>query len=213
MDSPAFSFYAKDFMLSTVTMSLAERGAYITLLAYQWDRGTVPSGAVELSRLFGCSASQAKAYWSVLADKFEIGADGMLRNHRLEMERAKQAERREKLAQNGRKGGRPTKAIGNQTETNRFSFVKANENQMKSLPSPSPVQEQIHPLTPADAGADVSRKDITRAERKWAEEAIHAFGGRCPHGEPECGTKIFCIGRLVAEKRAEELRGRKVGAA
>jgi uncharacterized protein YdaU (DUF1376 family) len=137
-DSPAFSFYAKDFMLSTVTMSLAERGAYITLLSYQWDRGAIPADLPALARLCGCSVPQARAIWKVLGPKFVLGEDGLLRNARLEQERVKQAERREQLAANGRLGGRPPKANANLNGTNRFHSGLANGKQNESLPSPSP---------------------------------------------------------------------------
>ena len=59
--SPAFSFYAKDFLLGTATFSLSERGAYITLMSYQWDMGGVPDEAVERARLLGCSKREEAA--------------------------------------------------------------------------------------------------------------------------------------------------------
>jgi len=102
--SPAFSFYAKDFMLGTVTLTLAERGAYISLLAYQWDHGSVPDGPESLGRICGCSGAQAKKLWTAVGKKFLRGVDGQWRNPRLEAERAKQLDRREMLAANGRKG-------------------------------------------------------------------------------------------------------------
>jgi hypothetical protein len=89
-----------------------------------------------------------------------------------------------------------------------FPEVSANQEQEQ--------EQEEDPLPPAVAGADVARRHVTRAEKRWAEEAIRSHGG-CPHREPdgsdECRTSIFCIGRLVSEKRAEELRGRKAGAA
>jgi uncharacterized protein YdaU (DUF1376 family) len=133
--APAFSFYAKDFLLGTVTMSLAARGAYITLLAYQWDHGSVPLDADARGRILGCPARQAAAVWAEIASKFILGSDRVWRNARLERERAKQMERRAILAANGQKGGRPPK---NQTETKRFSETKPNENQNESLPDPFP---------------------------------------------------------------------------
>jgi uncharacterized protein YdaU (DUF1376 family) len=136
--SPAFSFYAKDFMFGTVAMSLAERGAYITLLAYQWDHGTVPTKPAILGRVLGCTAAQATKLWAGIGGKFKCGADGLWRNQRLELERVKQAERRAALTANGRLGGRPK----NLTETKRLSESKANGNQNESLPSSSSFPEE-----------------------------------------------------------------------
>lgn len=111
--SPAFSFYAKDFLAGTATMTLAERGAYVTLLCYQWDAGSVPGSERERARILGCNAAQERAVWSKLVTKF-TRAGGAYQNTRLETERAKQADRRQKLAANGSKGG--SQKVANATE-------------------------------------------------------------------------------------------------
>jgi uncharacterized protein YdaU (DUF1376 family) len=133
--APAFSFYAKDFLLGTMTLSLAQRGGYITLLAYQWDHGSIPNDAPARAQILSCSKREEAALWAVLSKKFPADPDGHYRNARLELERSKQADRRDALAENGKKGGRPPK---NQTETNRFPEQEPNGNQKQSLPLPSP---------------------------------------------------------------------------
>jgi len=132
--APAFQFYPKDFLLGTATMSLLARGAYITLLAYQWDHGSVPTQPEELGRVWGVSAAQAKKLWADVSAKFRADDDGFWRNQRLEAERLKQEQRRAILAANGRKGGRPQ---NNQTETNRFVGKEPDTNQKQSLSSAS----------------------------------------------------------------------------
>lgn len=102
--APAFSFYARDFLASTVTMNLMVRGAYITLLAYQWDHGDVPDDPEALGMMLGCSGQQAHRLWLKLSPKFTRSPDGRLRNSRLERERTKQLDRRAALAENGKKG-------------------------------------------------------------------------------------------------------------
>lgn len=102
--APAFQFYAKDFLIGTATMSLAERGAYVTLLAFQWDKGAVPSELAEVSRLWGCSVPAAKKLWAVVGSKFALGADGWYRNTRLEQEREKQAAFRTDQSTKGKAG-------------------------------------------------------------------------------------------------------------
>ena len=116
--SPAFSFYAQDFVLGTMQLSLAERGAYITLLAYQWNHGSVPADHAALARICGCAEGQMGKLWLTLGGKFPRGPDGGCRNPRLEAERTKQETRRTALAANGQKGGRPVRL-----------FRKPNENQ------------------------------------------------------------------------------------
>lgn len=102
--SPAFSFYPADFLVGTATFSLEERGAYITLLSYQWDLGSIPDAGAERARLLNCSLKRAEGLWDRMRAKFDQGADGAWRNARLETERAKQGERRAALAANGTKG-------------------------------------------------------------------------------------------------------------
>ncbi len=135
--APAFSFYAKDFIAGTLTLSLAERGAYITLLAYQWDNGKVPNDPIARARILGCPPRQSDALWLGIAGKFFQCDDGAWRNARLEGERLKQAERRAALALNGAKGGRPRNQQVKQTKTKRFPLAKPNDNQNKSLSSSS----------------------------------------------------------------------------
>jgi uncharacterized protein YdaU (DUF1376 family) len=145
--SPAFGFYVKDFLVGVSPLSLAERGAYITFLAYEWDAGSVPADPAARARVLGCSRREADAVWAVIAPKFVQNADGTWCNPRLEDERSKQAERRAQLSANGLKGGRPRKPEGlpnvnqkvNQTETKRFSEPEPENNQIKSLSSSSSI--------------------------------------------------------------------------
>lgn len=138
--SPAFSFYAKEWLAATLSWALDARGAYATLMAYQWDAGSVPGdNHVALGRILGVSTTKAKLVWAVISSKFERGEDGLWRNQRLEQEREKQKARREALRANGARGGRPTKEnqTPNQTETNRFFQSEPNDNLSKSLSSSS----------------------------------------------------------------------------
>jgi uncharacterized protein YdaU (DUF1376 family) len=103
-ESPAFSFYAKDFLVGTATLSLAERGAYITLLCFQWDHGGIPDDPQQRARLLNSTVKQAEALWERLRPKFQQDDDGTWRNARMESERMKQVARRDALAMSGAKG-------------------------------------------------------------------------------------------------------------
>ena len=99
--SPAFQFYAKDFLSGTATMSLAERGAYVSLLAHQWDTGSVPDSAKERARILRCSNAEERKIWARLVSKFSHENESFI-NHRLEEERQKQAEYRRRQSDKGR---------------------------------------------------------------------------------------------------------------
>jgi len=103
--SPAFSFYASNFLASTLTFSLRERGAYISLLAWSWENGSIPNEAKARCKILGCTAREERLVWETLQDKFTL-EDGALKNPRLEAERAKQEEYREKSIAYGKQGGK-----------------------------------------------------------------------------------------------------------
>ncbi len=104
MKAPAFQFYADDFLAGTIDMSPAEVGAYIRLLCYQWSNGSIPADLKKLRRIAGGPVSP-----EVLAKFVPVG-DGRLANKRLELERQKQAEFREKQRQKGIQSGAARRA-------------------------------------------------------------------------------------------------------
>jgi uncharacterized protein YdaU (DUF1376 family) len=99
--SPAFQFYPKDFMAGTATMSNQEVGAYMRLLCYAWDAGSVPNDSRERSRIVCCSLKQERILWHRLERKFAL-VDGVYVNERMEEERQKQAEYRRRQSDKGK---------------------------------------------------------------------------------------------------------------
>jgi uncharacterized protein YdaU (DUF1376 family) len=194
---PAFQFYAKEFLTAVLAMSLEARGAYITLLAYEWDSLAIPGDDAEaLGRLFGCSPSQARKLWEIVGRKFEQGADGLWRNERLEQQRAELEAFRVKQQQNGSKGGRPRKARpeprGNPQLTQAFTQAIASAKPTES----SSVCNTDQPTPNPSRAAGGAR--ITRAERKAAEAELEAWRReRLPWSEQ----------RIEAHRRACERAG------
>lgn len=101
--SPAFQFYPTDFMDGVILFSNEEIGIYIRLLCYQWNKTRIPLDFKVISKIGATKPIKL----SVVLSKFEKDADGYY-NVRMELERLKQKEYREKQAENGRRGGRPT---------------------------------------------------------------------------------------------------------
>lgn len=87
---PAFLWYPKDFEADedAACMSLAERGAYITLLGYCWMEGSIPDDVEKLARLCRCGQGEMRRIWPVIRGRFNIEViPGRLSNPRLERER------------------------------------------------------------------------------------------------------------------------------
>ncbi len=82
MKSPAFQFYPADFLTGTAIMTAEERGIYIALLCYQWEMGGLPDDNRLLARLAGADPD-SRALAGV-REKFNLCADGKLRNSRLD---------------------------------------------------------------------------------------------------------------------------------
>jgi len=103
--SPAFQFYPADFLFdeNVVLMSLAGRGAYITLLCYCWREGSIPADMTRLGRMCGTDSSAMAQLWSELEACFEKAGDRYI-HPRLEKERIKQQEYKAERSESGKKG-------------------------------------------------------------------------------------------------------------
>lgn len=98
--SPAFQFYAADFLVGTAEMTPEEVGAYIRLLCYQWAKGSLPNDPQKLSSLAGCTCNAL----AQIMHKFSICTDGTIQNKRMEEVRSKQDAFRDSRAKNADSG-------------------------------------------------------------------------------------------------------------
>ena len=108
--SPAFQFYPADFLADeqVVSMTLAERGLFITLLCHAWREGSIPSDLPAIARLVREPIASIRKLWGGVGLCFFDRGDGRLVHQPLEEIREKQIAYRDRQAQNGRRGGRPT---------------------------------------------------------------------------------------------------------
>jgi uncharacterized protein YdaU (DUF1376 family) len=104
MKSPAFQFYPADYTSSQRVrlLTLEEEGAYINLLCSCWLHGSIPADPAMAARLVGkgCSATLATTVLTMFTPSSQAGR---MVHERLERERLKQADWREKSASGGRK--------------------------------------------------------------------------------------------------------------
>ena len=128
--SPAFRFYAADFVTDTQSWTAEEVGVYVRLLCSEWINGSIPPMSDEdgtangkpmaepmaqpmadakqmvsrLARIAGITEDQLLRVWPQVGGKFSKGEDGNLYNSRLEHERGKQIAYRNEKSKAGAAG-------------------------------------------------------------------------------------------------------------
>ncbi|MDY6862817.1 MAG: DUF1376 domain-containing protein, partial [Thermodesulfobacteriota bacterium] len=107
--APAFQFYPKDFVsdVNVVTMTMEERGVYITLLSHCWIEGCLKGGSEMLQAICNNPSNWEKIWEKVSRCFYE--KDGIFYHNRLEKEKIKQSEWREKSRLGGIKSGEKRK--------------------------------------------------------------------------------------------------------
>jgi uncharacterized protein YdaU (DUF1376 family) len=183
--APAFQLYADDFLAGTLDLSQEEVGAYIRLLCHQWSRGSIPVEPEKQQRLAGGLVSDA-----VLA-KFRQCEDNLLRNERLEAEREKQANYRNKQREKGLKSAL-ARAAANRGSTAVATTVQPTiqpdgqpEGNSPS-PSPSPTINTYVALAP-EAEALKERISVwfkRRPTTPWSSKEIKALKDVIKLGTP-----------------------------
>jgi uncharacterized protein YdaU (DUF1376 family) len=103
--APAFQFYTRDWLASSKTrrMSLAERGLYIEMLAWQFEDGSVPDDPSEVAAMVGAPVAEVEAAWPRIRPLFE-DRDGELVNRRLEKASQDWKRFHKERSESGRKG-------------------------------------------------------------------------------------------------------------
>jgi uncharacterized protein YdaU (DUF1376 family) len=158
---PWTAFYWEDWRIATAHLSLAERGAYLTLLQHYYQTGKpLLANASDLLRVC-CSRdeAEAQAVTSVLTQFFEL-RDGFYHNHRADEELEKRAIISKERAKAGAQGGKQ----------------KFNKSQAIAKQKPQQSQSQYKtPLTPLSGGnsepltAREYKTLTTEVNRIWRE--------------------------------------------
>lgn len=157
MKSPAFQFYADDFIGGTCHFSAAEVGAYIRLLCHQWGNGEIPADHERLERIAGGPVTE-----EVLA-KFPNR-----KNEKMEKVRAASEKFRAACADAGRRGGgnpnfekgKPNPYKGQDKGSINGSDKGRINSPISDLRSPSPLSDL---QTPSPSPSD--QKNIPQRKR------------------------------------------------
>lgn len=193
--APAFQFYPKDFLMdgNVAGMSLAERGAYITLLSLCWIDQSLPTSHTQLARMVGLSVPAFLKVWPSLRPCFREAAEDTTRliHPRLEKEREKQETYRRRQSDAGK-----ASAARRQPQLNHGSTEAQPEGNSPVSCLQTPVKEP--PVVPLEGG-----REPTRKERKDAEGILSKRFGRCHHS-PDCADREACVLAIVIEMRTKK---------
>jgi len=149
MKSPAFQFYAQDFLTGVMYLTNEEIGIYIKMLSKQWTDGKIPKKRLRL--LVGLDWEN---FSEELKEKFEDKGEHVI-NRRLEQERDKKEAFIEKQRKNGSKGGRPK----------------------KNKPKENPNESQKKPLE--DRRLKTEEEDEKEIEDEKIKEIVEIFNSKC----------------------------------
>jgi len=194
MKSPAFQFYPADYASSQRVrlLTLEEEGAYINLLCSCWLHGSIPADPAMAARLVGkgCSATLATTVLTMFTPSSEAGR---MVHDRLERERLKQSDWREKSASGGRKSAELRKGASTTLQPplpngiNQKATLQSSSSSMSSSSSTSSAPTHTAPV-PVAAGDEAPAADcpfppeVTKAARarKVLIDALAACGGADP---------------------------------
>ncbi len=145
---PAFQFYAADFLVDTAVrlMTLEERGAYITLLAYAWTEGGIPQGMVQLARLCEVSVVDMERIWPALAPRWQLRGTFYV-NPRMEKERQKQAAYRKSQSQRALTRQASPQLAGAEPQPSSSSSSLTSSSEPKSKSGATPPEPEGAPRT------------------------------------------------------------------
>jgi uncharacterized protein YdaU (DUF1376 family) len=164
--SPAFQFYASDFVAATIDLTNEQAGAYIRMLCYAWDHPEgLPAAMSTLARIAHCTERRFSTnIWPHIGCKFVKNDAGRFYNQRLEQVRQDQNEFKEGRSRSGREGAR--KRWANHSKANGAAITEpiakpmaepsvchafANgKNMALRTPTPTPIEKE-DPQPPSGA--------------------------------------------------------------
>lgn len=158
-DLPFMPFFVKDWIAAVQHWPSAERGAYISLLAFQWANGHVPLDVPQLARITGSGEAEFERLWMTVGPKFDSGAGGLC-NRRAEEHRKEALRLRDArvlgatVANQKRRAAKHARmeAANGSTDVSRAAAERTH-------PSPSPS------LHSEDQNKNAERKRSARAQR------------------------------------------------
>lgn len=179
----------------------AEVGLYARLLCVQWSTGSLPDDDTELA-----SYGKGDTALGRIKSKFVKGADGRLRNLRMETERQKQLDFRARQTLNGLRGGRPSKPKPNPSVSSGLSQTEAKKS------SPVSVSVSVSGLLSPSPDSGIAPNKLAR-ERNPLFDTLAEVCGCIPHqltkrAASACGVALAEIRAVCPALTPDEIKRR-----
>jgi uncharacterized protein YdaU (DUF1376 family) len=180
--APAFQLYAADFYMDTGDWSNEEIGLYFRMLMHEWVNGPLQNDTARLCRIGKVSRKKYLSLSEFVLCKFTL-VDGKLINKRLEAERKKQQDYREKQKVTGKKGADKKKELQKATlqatlegllELPITHAQALQSSSSSSLELCSDTKEVLKPSASADAAQDKPAAFYTTKKKRKLNG--HKFG-------------------------------------
>lgn len=141
--SPAFQFYPKEFLTdgNVAGMSLQEVGAYIRLLCYCWQEGSLPTTTTRLAQMAGVPERAFLKFWPAVRACFQQQEERFV-HPRLEKERQKQATHRQRQSDKGKASA--AARAESQPESNRGSTAVQPDGNRPATDRPPDGQPEVN---------------------------------------------------------------------
>lgn len=191
-ESPAVMWWARDWLTSETVLAMprAARSLYFDLLLRQWIDGSIPSDTKVLAALTGESHGAFLKLWKHVACCFEAGADGRLRNERMERERKADEEYRSAKSKAGAEGA------AKRWQTHSRPMAGATDlPHPKGCPSSSSSSSSSHSSlasqVPLGGGSAPPARSYRRASKRTERGALHqaAIDWWCETFQAVCGRR------------------------
>lgn len=208
---PMMPFMVKDWIAATMHWPCAERGAYISFLAFQWVNKFLPAEDVQLARIAGISLDEFEHIWSTVGSKFDSDERGLF-NIRLEEHRKKALRLRDAHARGATTANAVRRAKRHaRHDADCIAERGAQHNAEATPPSPSPSpsseEEEINLVSSQTPRRSASAQRAPRGTR-WDDDQWLNFKLEYPHrggGQPWTRAVKACKARLLQGHSWQEL--------
>lgn len=182
-----FPLYYQRLLASTIGWTDEEFGAYVRLLIYQFDKGSIPKDKKNLIRI----APSSRKNWGVLSKKFNETFDGNLINNVMEEVRQDSIVKNNKNKLNGHLGGRPKKQTVSVGKPNGSQNNNPNHKLNETIHRNTETQNQyssswadkifetLRRATTKEFSDDLLRYTATRISALYSEKDVKHLGNLC----------------------------------